>query len=249
MIKRFKQIGELLGLLSHKRGWGYLRFAKRPSFGAYKICRGLHIQCGPIGTIIDVGANRGQFALASHYFFPEADLHCFEPIPGHARVLKQRFARYPGIQIENKAMGAAAGFAEFHISEYDHLSSFVAPTQRRLDESPEARAKQSVQVEVVTLDHWFTDKVLKGPVLLKLDVQGFESEVLAGGREFLSKVDYLVYESSFEQMYEGEKVFGEMFDLVRSLGFELVAPLDFWTGPSLKICEVDLLWRRKKQPR
>ena len=182
--------------------------------------------------------------MASRHFFPNAKLYCFEPIPSHANALGKRFSRISGVHVENKAVGAAEGTARFHISEYDHLSSFAEPTERRLAESPDARIRQSIEVDVVTLDQWFANRAISGTTLLKLDVQGFENEVLAGASELLKRVDYLLYESSFERMYHGEKIFSEMFDHVRGLGFELVAPLEFWTGPSHRVCEVDLLWRR-----
>lgn len=246
MGNKLRQLCNLMEILSEKEGRAYLRSVRRPSFSAFRLWQGIKAHCGTVATVVDVGANRGQFALASRYFFPQSRIYAFEPIPGLATALLKKFATSPEVHVENAAVGSRPGQATFRISEYDHLSSLVPPTMRRLEESPSARLKESVEVRVVTLDEWFFERQTPESVLLKLDVQGFEGEVLDGAREFLKRVDYLLYESAFAQMYQGERTFSDMFDFVRALGFELIAPLDFWTGPSKRICEVDLLWRRKK---
>lgn len=43
----------------------------------------------PIQTIIDVGANTGQFAKYISNLFPKSDIYCFEPLPGPFKVLNQ----------------------------------------------------------------------------------------------------------------------------------------------------------------
>ena len=40
-------------------------------------------------TIIDIGANKGQFTLAARYIFPKSKIFSFEPLPGAAKIFKQ----------------------------------------------------------------------------------------------------------------------------------------------------------------
>lgn len=246
MNSAVKRILELLHVLAEPGGLCYLTTAGRPSFASFRISRALKAHCGAVRTIIDVGANRGQFAIASRFFFPKASLVAFEPIPELAAALRRKLARRERMVVECLAVGMEPGRARFNVSKYDHASSLLRATPRNLKECPGAQASRTIETDVTTLDRYFGGHTVEGPVLLKLDVQGYESSVLAGGGEFLKCVDYLVYESSFEQMYEGEKVFGEMYDLARQLGFELVGPVDFWRGASGKVTQVDLLWQRRQ---
>lgn len=86
---------------------------------------------------------------------------------------------------------------------------------------------------------------LDGPILLKLDVQGYEKEVLKGASEFIKRVDYLLFEASFVSMYEGEPLFEEMHDFVRGLGFRLVGPVGSLQTDKEQIVQMDMLYKKE----
>ncbi len=86
---------------------------------------------------------------------------------------------------------------------------------------------------------------LKQPALLKLDVQGFEKEVLKGATNTLNKIDYLLFEASFVTMYKGEPLFEEMHTYVKEIGFELIAPIGFLQSENLQILQMDMLYKRR----
>ncbi|OAD23264.1 methyltransferase, FkbM family [Candidatus Thiomargarita nelsonii] len=75
-----------------------------------------------------------------------------------------------------------------------------------------------------TLDKVFNAMTLEPPVLLKLDVQGYESTTLRGGRDTLKRVDYVILEASFKPMYEGEMLFMDIVRLMEEYGFQFFAP-------------------------
>jgi hypothetical protein len=58
--------------------------------------------------------------------------------------------------------------------------------------------------------------------LLKLDVQGFESQILAGSSKALSKISYIQIELSLSDLYSGATLFNPMNDYLLQKGFELV---------------------------
>ena len=58
------------------------------------------------------------------------------------------------------------------------------------------------------------------PVLLKMDVQGYEDKVINGAKQLLNDVDYIITEVSFRSLYKDQPLFGDIYDLLSSLGFQ-----------------------------
>jgi hypothetical protein len=98
----------------------------------------------------------------------------------------------------------------------------------------------------------FEDKVfnaitLEPPVLLKLDVQGYESTTLRGGRDTLKRVDYVILEASFKPMYEGEMLFMDIVRLMEEYGFQFLRPVGWLSEPKTgEILQMDALFKRTK---
>ena len=61
----------------------------------------------------------------------------------------------------------------------------------------------------------------------------------------LDQVDYLVFETSFVPMYEGEPVFNEMHEYVKSKGFELIVPVGSLQNKTGQYLQLDVLYGRK----
>jgi hypothetical protein len=80
--------------------------------------------------------------------------------------------------------------------------------------------------------------------LLKLDVQGYELEVLKGAEESLKNIDYIIIEANLEQLYTNQPSFSEMNTHLMSKHFELSGMLDFNLGHKNKYIEVDLLYKK-----
>jgi len=96
---------------------------------------------------------------------------------------------------------------------------------------------------MATLDELFANKVLAQPILLKIDVQGYEDRVIAGGAYLLKHIHWVILEMSFARLYDGEKDFGWMVDMMSQRGFRFVRPLDFHTSEKTgAIIEMDALF-------
>jgi FkbM family methyltransferase len=154
-------------------------------------------------------------------------------------------AKLGRVRVVGSALGNAAGTLEFFENEYSHASSALPVTEEQRRCFPQTAKGRKIIVPVTTLDQFAAGQAWPRSTLLKLDVQGFEQRVLEGAQEFLDRVDYLLFECSFRPMYEGEPAFHEMFDYVRALGFELVAPVGFLANDDRVIVQTDLLWRRR----
>jgi hypothetical protein len=74
-------------------------------------------------------------------------------------------------------------------------------------------------VSMTRLDDWARGRDLPAPVLLKLDVQGYEREVLDGAEHTLDAVGRLLVEVSFHELYSGQALFDELHCLLTRKGF------------------------------
>lgn len=153
-------------------------------------------------TIVDVGANRGDFAAASRYLYPEARIIAFEPNPGTVRGLRERFAADAKVTTFDYALSAENGTSDFYSAADDRLSSLLKPTDGLASFGGVSTSTIEVQckrfgdvVDLSTHPH---------PILMKIDVQGNELNVLKGAGEQLRHVDCIKAEYSFDQFYDGQ---------------------------------------------
>jgi len=195
-------------------------------------------------TVIDVGANAGQFAVAAAKLFPSAHVHSFEPIPQVAAALQRNVAGLRNVTVYPLALGARVGRSTMYVNSSGTSSSLrpLAVEHRRA--FPSAREVMSIEVPVATLDSVFRDVALPRPVLLKLDVQGSEADAVRGGVSTLAQVDFVVAETSFKPLYDGETLFPDLVGLLRELGFEFVSPVGWLEAPRTgEILQIDALFR------
>ena len=76
-------------------------------------------------TVIDVGANRGQFSLMARHLFPEATIIAFEPLPGPADVFRRVFAQDINATLHELAIGPESGEHVMHVSAKEDSSSLL----------------------------------------------------------------------------------------------------------------------------
>ena len=140
------------------------------------------------------------------------------------------------------ALGNEAGKLEFNKNEYQHSSSFYEINNINF---PSFKTTK-INVEINTLDNIAPKLDFNGTVLLKLDVQGFEREVLRGGKNTLKKhIDYVILEVGFKKLYKNQPTFTELNKSLTEQNFELVTLLDFNLGKDKSYIEADFLYVKK----
>lgn len=215
------------------------------SFTSFRMVHELRRQGISPRTVIDVGANVGQFAVAAAMLFPDALIYSFEPHPGCFEDLVKNAATLPRIKPFRAALGECAGVAQLRINSHSHSSSLMPLAQAHRQAFPAAVEVQTVGVQQTTLDVIFGEVELETPVLLKLDVQGCEAQAVRGGREMLKRVEWMVSEASLKPMYEGEVLFMGLVRLMEDAGFAFSRPVGFLNDPQTgEILQLDALFTR-----
>lgn len=228
--------------------WAFLSWSKF-SLTSFRMVSSL-VQQGVISkTVLDVGANVGQFAVACAKIFPGVAIHSFEPLPHCLEQLHRNVARLDRVHVYPVALGAGDGEVIMHVNSHSHSSSVLALGERHRRAFPEAKEIQTIRVPMSTLDRELRSVSLESPVLLKLDVQGYEPQVLNGASETLRRVDYVLLEASFRPMYEGEETFMEIARMMEDRGFEFLRPVSWLGDPTNgEILQMDALFARTAVP-
>jgi FkbM family methyltransferase len=175
-----------------------------------------------IGSILDIGANVGQFARLAHAVWPRARIYSFEPLPDCHRELCGALPEGADFHPVNVALGEETNELEIEENVHRPSSSFLTMTQSHRDAYPEsARSRgRRIKVSVRRLDDVAAEIAFQGNLLIKVDVQGFERNVIAGGHSTFERACLVLIETSFLPLYEGQPLFDEIYTLMRSLGFE-----------------------------
>jgi FkbM family methyltransferase len=196
-------------------------------------------------TVIDVGANRGQFAVFAARRFAQARLICFEPLPGPREQLTRAVGPNSRLRVLDQAIGSEDGVAEFHVSAADDSSSLLPIGQRQRDAFPGTEERATISVQVRRLDSVLSEADLGRPTLLKVDVQGGEHEVLEGAERLLPSIDAVLVEVSFVELYAGQALVDAVWGQLREAGFSCRGIWSITYGPGGECLQGDLLFARE----
>ncbi len=195
-------------------------------------------------TVVDVGANRGQFALVARRRFPRATIHACEPQPAVARTLTALFADDAAVHVYTVALGASTGERELHVTRADDSSSLLPPTEQQTRAFPGTDEVARIRVPVARLDALLPAARITRPCLLKIDVQGSELDVLRGAEGTLQAVDQLYVECSFVEFYAGQALASDVIAYLRERGFRLAGFSHPTYDASGACLQADLLFER-----
>jgi FkbM family methyltransferase len=169
--------------------------------------------------VVDVGANCGQFSLLCRHWLPESTIYAFEPLRQPAERFGKLFAKDPHTRLIQAAIGAESAEVEMHVSRAMDSSSLlpIGPTQSAI--FPGTEESHLERVRVAPLDAFVERGLLSVRSLLKIDVQGYELEVLRGCERLLDRFSAVYVECSFVELYEGQALAHEVVDWLHERGF------------------------------
>ncbi|CAA7615423.1 putative Methyltransferase, FkbM family [Candidatus Terasakiella magnetica] len=174
-----------------------------------------------VSTVVDVGANRGQFALLARALWPQAFIHAYEPEAAAAMVFERLMAEEPRVRLTRIAVGAEAGCATLLVSECSDNSSLLPVTERQLHFGRGAGFSHGQEVSVARLDALLRPEDIIAPALLKLDIQGGELQALQGAGPLLARFAHILAEVSFVSLYQGQALAGDIVAFLHGQGFRL----------------------------
>jgi FkbM family methyltransferase len=150
----------------------------------------LRLLCGQEARILDVGANIGMTALAFAQISPQGQVVAVEPVSKTFQYLRQNLlgAGVRNVRIFNFALGSSEGSVLMQGHPSNFACSFIADNY-----TIPAGDHFSQRVPIKRLDDIFPDLSLDGLDFLKIDVEGFELEVLAGAQEVLKRYQPIVF--------------------------------------------------------
>jgi len=186
-----------------------------------------------VDLLLDVGANAGQYALAARKAGFANTIVSFEPLPDcHASLIELARGDPKWIIHERCALGAFIGAAEINIAKNSYSSSLLPMLPAHQEAAPESTYAARASTKVVTLDSIFGAYYREGAsVFLKIDTQGFESQVLGGAQYCLPLIGAVQLELSVLPLYESQELYDYFFDLFRANGFMLWSIIPGFTEP------------------
>jgi FkbM family methyltransferase len=179
------------------------------------------MQTMPAATVVDVGANIGQFTLMTRGINPDAVIHAFEPLSGMAKIYRKLFANDLKVILHQCAAGASASFANLNVSKQPDSSSLLPISDEQSTLFPGTERAGVEQVQVSRVDDELDVAALAEPILVKLDVQGYELEALKGMPLLLARTRWVYVEVSFTRFYLGQPLGNEIISWLNGNGFEL----------------------------
>ena len=176
-----------------------------------------------IGTVVDVGANIGQYASGLRKSGYKEKILSFEPLSEAYKALAKNALSDPKWRAFQTAIGAEDGEADINIAGNSASSSLLPMLDMHLDNAPASRYRSTERVKMSTLDGVLKDVVSNDSrVLLKIDTQGYEHQVLMGAKSLLRQVYVIECELSLGPLYEGQYLLQGMMKLLDEIGFKPV---------------------------
>lgn len=205
----------------------------------------LALKQGPL-VVYDIGASVGIMSGCLAKISNITSVHAFEPIPASFQRLTERMRPYSHVTCHNVALGNVNQQMKMWVMDKAMDSSSLLRMgilpQAEFSLAPECHEES---VPVVRLDDYVREQQLPPPDLVKIDVQGFEDQVLWGGRETIGGADYCLLEMSFRPLYEGSPVFDDIYREMRGLGFRLISIAGILKGKSGMPLQVDAIFENE----
>jgi FkbM family methyltransferase len=177
-------------------------------------------------VVLDIGANTGQFAELIRQVLPEARIISFEPLSDCFSELNRNPRIAPPFEAHPYALGNDSGNINMYRNSFSPSSSLLPMAKLHSREYPHTGESELVPVELKRLDELRDSLNITTPFIAKLDVQGFEDQVILGGRKTLAEAAAIVMEVSAYPLYEGAPTFDDLNRLMKEMGFAFRGSVD-----------------------
>lgn len=190
--------------------------------------------------IVDVGAAHGTWTRECLEVFPDAKYLMVDPLAANQPVLSALAAERPGqIAAWHGALGRQAGRMAFH--SHGDQSSFLA--------SEYTEGESAIEVPVQPMDAFLEQGLLRAPDFIKLDVQGYEIEVLEGAARCLESAQFVFSEVFIRRVYKGMPLAHDIVAYLGARGFRILDFCSYVLRPyDGQLAGSDILFAREGSP-
>jgi FkbM family methyltransferase len=193
-----------------------------------------------VDVVLDVGAARGGYALELREFGYAGRIVSFEPIAAAYADLESASSGDPKWTCVHSALGSTAGKQTINIASNSDSSSLLPMADEHRSAAPQVDYVGEEEISVARLDDVAPEHLASATrPFLKIDTQGFEREVLAGGSETLARCVGLQLELSFVALYSGGMLVDEAISFAYDHGFRMVAVAQGFTNPNGAMLQAD----------
>jgi FkbM family methyltransferase len=176
-----------------------------------------------VDLVLDVGANIGQFAQALRQAGYRERIVSFEPLPAAWQQLRHASLGDPQWDVAPPmALGRDDGEIAINIAGNSVSSSVLAMLDTHASAAPASAYVGQVTVPLMRLGAVAADYVDSNTIcFLKIDTQGYESQVLDGAGDFLDRAAGVQLELSLVPLYAGQELYRALIDRLTTKGFDL----------------------------
>ena len=183
-------------------------------------------------TLVDVGANRGDFTSAAARLAKLERVFAFEPQPQCCEELQHILNRIPNSVLHRAAVGATSGEIELICTANSKMASVLAPESQMLAGYAEGdfEVANRVKVPLLRIDDVIPPGTKVG--LMKIDVQGYELPALEGAKITLRSTFAILIEVNYVVHYQGSTTFDALHEALRGYGFRTFGVSAPYCGPN-----------------
>ena len=204
-----------------------------------------------VKLVVDVGAFTGHYSYIALNRYPRANVIAYEPTSCSANTYEANHLPGGRAKLYRAAVSNHSGKAKIHITSTGAANSLDIQSVEHKRQNPHVVEEGFELVPIVTLDETLPSSQIID--IMKIDVEGFELNVLEGGKSSLSRTKFLIIEISLarDHSIEDQAVF-KIFALLNELGFSLYTLIDLYPfgqpEPHLGIAQFDAVFRNNAYP-
>lgn len=201
-----------------------------------------------INCVIDVGGHFGEYGRMLRENGYDGRIISFEPVEMNHATLLSASSRDTSWIVKKLALGEYDGESTILVTEGTGLDSFLTPSEYgRSALGTAMQVKRKEVVQVAKLDSIYAeciDGIDDPKVYLKLDTQGWDTNVLKGAMECIGKIPAMQSEVSVKPLYDGMSGWTEALSHMQELGFEMSGIFPVLQDPEFRAIELDVVMVR-----
>lgn len=199
------------------------------------------LEQGQFDVVLDVGANKGQFAQLLRKAGFAGQILSFEPVAATFAHLQQQAQSDSMWRVFQLALGEAKEQKKINVFDASDFSSLLKPSEFGKEAFDQLKTMREELIQINTLDNFLLENGLNQyqKILLKMDTQGFDLSVFRGASQTLRCIHAIVSEVSFAPIYDGMPNYHAALAEYESQGFAITGLFPVTRKSNQAIIEMD----------